>query len=102
MAFHKSNLGSNGLRIASDLHGFVATADTDAWELEFDHGGESTHDAAGELTEYGEWFEDEAFPRIKAQAIQETIAAENDLRRQMHDARRASVGLDRASKEEGE
>jgi len=98
MTFHKSNLGSRGLRIVSDLHGFVPTESTDAWELEYDHGGESTHDDDGELTEYGEWFEDSRFPEIKAQAIQETLDAENDLRRQLHDARRASVGLDRPRK----
>jgi hypothetical protein len=81
MTYHKSNLGSNGLRIISDIHGFVPTESTDVWELEFDHGGQSTHDCDGELTGYGEWFEEDRWPEIKAQAIRETLDAEDGIRR---------------------
>jgi hypothetical protein len=79
MAFHKSNLGSFGDNLTTDINGYVPTADTSAWELTYDHGGEQTHTSDGELTEYGEWWEDERFPEIKAEAMHATEEAEAAL-----------------------
>ena len=77
MAFHKSNLGSFGFGdVQADMNGYVPTADTGAFELSYDHGTEDTHDADGNLTEYGEWWRDERFPEIKAEAIRATEDAE--------------------------
>ena len=76
MAFHISNLGCFGRGITTDRNGFVATKDTDPWELDYDHGSEATHDAAGDLTEYGEWWEDERFPEIVEES---TKATENSV-----------------------
>ncbi len=76
MAFHKTNLGSFGNRLAADVNGYVPTAETTAWELTYDHGSEVTHDENGELTEYGDWFESDRFPEIQAEAIKATEEAE--------------------------
>jgi hypothetical protein len=75
-AFHKSNLGSFGNNLTADINGYVPTADTTAWELTYDHGGQDTHDDDGNLTEYGEWFEFERFPEIQSEAIAATKEAE--------------------------
>jgi|GEM_PF-4957485 len=74
--FHKSNLGSFGINVTADINGYVPTAETTAWELTYDHGSESTHDEAGNLTEYGEWFESDRFPEIRHEAIKATEKAE--------------------------
>lgn len=79
MAIHKSNLGSFGSNVPADIHGYIPTEDTTAWELTYDHGSESTHDDNGNLTEYGEWWEDERFPEIQADAIAAVQAAEADI-----------------------
>lgn len=79
MAFHKSNLGSFGESLPCSIEGYVPTADTGPWELTYDHGGESTHDADGELTEYGEWWENDSWPEIVAEAVAATAAAEAGL-----------------------
>lgn len=75
MTFHKSNLGSFAGNVRADINGYVPTADTGPWELTYDH-AEPTHDAAGDLTEYGEWWADDRFPEIKADAIKATAEAE--------------------------
>lgn len=54
----------------------MPTAETTAWELTYDHGTEQTHGDDGELTEYGQWWEDERFPEIQAEAIEATAKAE--------------------------
>ena len=69
MTFYKSNLGSSGGSVQADINGYVPTEDTGPWELNYDHGSEQTHDDHGELTGYGEWWEGERFPEIKAAAI---------------------------------
>jgi hypothetical protein len=79
MAFHKNNLGSFGGHVQADMNGYVPTADTGAFELSYDHGSEHTHGADGNLTEYGEWWQDERFPEIKAEAIKATEDAEAGL-----------------------
>jgi len=76
MAYHKSNLGSFGSTVQADMDGYVPTAETGPWELSYDHGSEVTHDAEGNLTEYGEWWEDERFPEIKDEAVAATQVAE--------------------------
>jgi hypothetical protein len=79
MEFHKSNLGSFGENVPSDMDGYVPTADTSPWELSYDHGSEYTHDEDGNLTEYGRWWKDERFPEIKADAIKATENAEDRI-----------------------
>lgn len=79
MAFHKSNLGSCGVNVQADINGYVPTADTGPWDLTYDHGSEETHNDDGKLTEYGEWWENEGFPAIKAQAIRVTAEAEGAI-----------------------
>ena len=78
-AFHKSNLGSFGTDLPADSNGYVPTADCGPWELQYDHGSESTHDDDGELTPYGEWWEDDRWPEIVAEAVEATEAAEAGL-----------------------
>ena len=78
MTYHKSNLGSFASLI-TDINGYVPTADTGPWDLTYDHGTEDTHDEDGELTEYGEWWEEERFPEIKADAIKATEEAESAI-----------------------
>ena len=79
MAFHKSNLGNYGNRIQCDMNGYVPTAETTPWELTYDHGMEATHDDDDELTEYGEWWEYEKFPEIKAAAIKAQAEAQSAM-----------------------
>lgn len=79
MAFHHSNLGSFGDGLRADINGYVPTADTGAWELDYDHGTERTHDDEGNLTDYGQWWEDERFPEIRAEAIEATAEAEAEI-----------------------
>jgi hypothetical protein len=76
MAFHKSNLGSFGEGLPADMNGYVPEADDGPWDFAVDHGCESTHDEDGELTEYGEWWEEEGFPQWQADAIAATQASE--------------------------
>lgn len=78
MSFHKSLLGSFGgsAAAAADINGLVPTADTTAFELTYDHGTEATHTETGELTPYGEWWQDERFPELKLAAITATEQAE--------------------------
>ena len=76
MAFHKSSLGSFGANLTADIDGYVPTADTTTWELTYDHGTDRTHDDGGNLTEYGDWWESERFPEIRAKAITATAEAE--------------------------
>lgn len=76
MSFHKSNLGSFGENLQADINGYVPTAETGPWDLDYDHGSERTHNADGSLTEYGEWWEQERFPEIRDAAISATEAAE--------------------------
>lgn len=80
MAFHKSNLGSFGANLQSDMDGYVPEADDDPWQFSVDH-AERTHDESGELTEYGQWWEDEGFPEWRDEAVAATersIAALTD------------------------
>lgn len=79
MSFHKSNLGSFGENLDADMNGYVPDAETGPFELSYDHGTERTHDDDGELTEYGEWWQDERFPEIQAAAIAATSASEAGL-----------------------
>ncbi len=74
MTYHKSNLGSCASSVPSDIDGFVPTAETKCWELNFAH-SERTHNDDGTLTEYGIWFEEDRFPEIKAIAIEATAKA---------------------------
>ena len=76
MTYHISTLGSYGRRVDHDLNGYVPTADTGPWDMAYDHGSERTHDEDGEVTAYGEWWEDEGFPAILAAAIKATAEAE--------------------------
>ena len=75
MSYHISNLGAFSGDVTADINGYVPTADTTAWDLSYDHGTERTHDDDGNLTEYGEWFEGERFPEIKAESITATEKA---------------------------
>lgn len=75
IANHKSNLGIFGDHLPSDIDGYVPTAECGPWELNYDHGSERTHDEAGELTAYGEWWRDDRWPEIVAEAVAATDAA---------------------------
>lgn len=63
---HKSAYGRLGDRLPCDVRGFVPTADTEAFDLEFDH-IEDTHTICGGLTGYGQWWKDYRWPQIKAE-----------------------------------
>lgn len=78
MAFHKSNFGSFG-NLPCDMNGYVPEADDGPWDFAIDHGTERTHDENGELTEYGEWWEDEGFPEWRDRAVKETEEASKAL-----------------------
>lgn len=69
---HKSNLGSLGNRIPSDMEGYIPEATDGPWDFAIDHGCEDTHDDDGELTEYGEWWENDGFPDWQSRAIAAT------------------------------
>ena len=76
MSYHVSNSGAYGAGLHTDIDGYIPDSDTGPWDLRYDHGCEETHTADGTLTEYGEWWEDERFPEILAEAIAATQAAE--------------------------
>lgn len=71
MAFHKSNMGSYGSSTC-DMNGYVPEATDGPWDFAIDHRTERTHDEDGELTEYGQWWEEEGFPEWRDMAIEET------------------------------
>lgn len=74
-SIHVSTLGSfapKGRYI--DLDGYIPTEDCGPWELRYDHGTEDTHDADGDLTEYGDWWESEWLD-IVDEAVAATEAA---------------------------
>lgn len=75
MAFHISNLGAFGGGLNHDMAGFVPETNDDPWTLEYDHGGQATHDEHGELTEYGKWWEEDRWPEIVAEAVKATEKA---------------------------
>lgn len=75
MAFHRTNLGSFAGGIRADMSGYVPEATDGPWDLSVDHGTERTHDADGELTEYGQWWEEEGYPEWQAEAIAATESA---------------------------
>ncbi len=79
IVFHKDNFGSFGENLPADINGYVSTADTDPWDLVYDHGTEKTHATDGTLTEYGEWWESEGFPELQEEAIQATQDAEASI-----------------------
>ena len=79
MSFHKSNLGSFAAGINCDMDGYIPTEDDGPFDLNIDHGSERTHDEDGELTEYGQWWEDEGYPEWRDQAIADTAEAESRL-----------------------
>ena len=77
MSYHISNLGIFGRGIQTDINGYVPTEETGPWDLTYDH-SEDTHRDDGALTEYGEWWEGERFPEIKAAAIEATAKANDE------------------------
>lgn len=76
--FHRTNLGMYG-NLPSDMDGYVPEDQDGPWDFNIDHGSERTHDENGELTEYGEWWENEGFPEWKAEAIASTAESEKEL-----------------------
>ena len=77
MSYHISNLGINQNACSvCDIDGYVPTEETGPYDLNYDHGSESTHDEEGELTEYGVWWEDEKWEEKKAEALKWTAAQE--------------------------
>jgi hypothetical protein len=77
--YHISNLGSFGGGITHDMDGYVPEQGDDPFAGAWDHGSESTHDEDGELTEYGEWWQDERFPEIVAEAEAATAKAQEGI-----------------------
>lgn len=78
--FHKSKLGCFGKGIETDLDGYVPEAGDSPWDFRVDH-TERTHEASGELTEYGHWWVEEGFPAWRDEAIVQTQLAIADLAR---------------------
>lgn len=60
---HKSAFGRLGDRLPCDVRGYVPTAETEAFDLEFDH-IEDTHTIGGGLTGYGRWWQEYRWPQI--------------------------------------
>ena len=79
MAFHKTNLGSFGVGLKSDMNGFVLEATDGPWDFVIDHGTERTHNENGGLTEYGEWWEEEGFPEWRDAAVEATAQSTEAL-----------------------
>lgn len=79
MAFHISNFGAFRGGLTADMNGYVPEATDGPFDLAYDHGTERTHNADGELTEYGEWWAEERFPEIVAAQVAATEAAEARL-----------------------
>ena len=73
--FHKSNLGSFGEGLRADMDGYVPEATDGPWDLALDHGTEYTHDQDGNLTEYGQWWQEEGFPEWRDDAVEATRKA---------------------------
>lgn len=78
--FHKTNLGSFGGGIRADINGYVPEATDGPWAFTVDHGTERTHDDDGNLTDYGQWWEEEGFPAWRDEAVEATEQAEAGLR----------------------
>lgn len=76
--FHYSSMGEYA-PITRDMDGYVPEAGDGPWDFAVDHGTERTHDDGGELTEYGQWWEEEGFPQWRDRAIEETKFAEEGL-----------------------
>jgi len=53
---HKSAYGKLADRLPCDMRGYVPTAQTEAFDLQFDH-IEDTHTVCGQLTGYGHWWQ---------------------------------------------
>lgn len=64
MPFHKSNYGAFGANLPADMDGYVPEPGDNPFRGKWDHGSERTHDENGELTEYGQWWEEEGFPEL--------------------------------------
>lgn len=79
MAFHATNMGAYA-PATRDMNGYVPEADDGPWDLAFDHGTERTHGEDGELTEYGEWWEEDGWPELRDRAVHETAEAAGALR----------------------
>ena len=79
MAFHKSNFGAFGGGLHADMNGYVPEEDDGPFDLSYDHGSERTHNDDGTLTEYGEWWVEDRWPEIVADAIEATQEAQDDL-----------------------
>jgi hypothetical protein len=67
--FHFSLLGSFGERLTRDLDGYVPSEGDGPFEFRIDHGDDQTHDANGDLTDYGRWWVESGFPAWKREAI---------------------------------
>lgn len=78
--FHKTNLGAYGENLTADMNGYVPEATDGPWDFTLDH-TERTHDDAGNLTEYGQWWEDEGYPEWRDAAVAATRQATEALGR---------------------
>ena len=68
MSYHYTNLGHQRPPSYADKDGYIPT-DLAEWDsLNYDHGDSALFDEDGQLTEYGEWWRDEGFPDILAEA----------------------------------
>lgn len=74
--YHVSNLGAFGPTDHTDIDGYVPDIDDGPWDMVYDHGAETTHNADDTLTEYGEWWEEEGWPEKQREAIKATAEAE--------------------------
>jgi hypothetical protein len=77
--FHKSNYGTFGSNLPCDMNGYVPERNDSPFRGAWDHGTERTHDDGGELTEYGQWWEDEGFPELLERVAESLERADESL-----------------------
>jgi hypothetical protein len=98
--FHRSNLGAFGWSLPCDIDGYVPEASDGPWDFTIDHGTEKTHTEDGELTDYGEWWEEDGFPAWRDEAVEATRKAEQSLTEWQLDSHDDDAKVDGAESDE--
>lgn len=78
MAIQRAHFGTFGQSLACDQFGFVPTFNDGPWDLFYLH-DEPTHDAAGELTDYGRLWEEFGWPATQLAAAEQLAVAQSAL-----------------------
>jgi hypothetical protein len=68
--YHIHRLGLQATSSNSDMDGYVPEDGDGPWDFTIDHGTEKTHDDDGNLTPYGEWWEDDGFDEWKEKVLE--------------------------------